>query len=138
MAERIREKIREIQQSVEKVEEGLPENYSEFKSLDLEKDGIYKNIETAIQASYDICALILKDENLRVPGEEESIAEIVEEEGIIDHEMSKRLKDMKGFRNALAHRYGKINDEEAFQNIQTGLQDFQKFMNQIEKYLNEQ
>ncbi len=42
---------------------------------------------------------------------------------------------MKGFRNALAHRYGDIDDEVAYENITKGFQDFQNFKEAIEKYL---
>ena len=133
--ERIQEKIRDIKNSIKKVDEGLPEDYEVFGSMGLEKDGIYKNIEVAIQSSYDICALILKEENLEVPGDEESLPDIVADAGFIEDRMAEKLKDMKGFRNALAHRYGRIDDAEAYENIQSGLEDFQGFLSQIEKYL---
>ena len=132
---RIEEKIRVVEEYSMKAEENLPNTYQEFQDLDIEKEGVYKSIEVAIQASYDICALIIKEEKLRVPGDEESLPGILEEEDIIDAETADKLKDMKGFRNALAHRYGKINDEIAYENIQSGLQDFPVFIEQIKKYL---
>jgi len=42
---------------------------------------------------------------------------------------------MKSFRNILAHKYGEINDEQAFESIKEGLKDFEIFINEIEKFL---
>lgn len=132
---RIREKMRIVQNSTEKVEQNLPETFEEFKSMDLEKDGVYKRIETAIQACYDICALIVKRENLEIPGNEESIVDLPTDEGIISNEVGGKLKDMKGFRNALAHKYGSIDDKQAYENISHGFEDFNAFLGEIDDYL---
>jgi uncharacterized protein YutE (UPF0331/DUF86 family) len=135
--ERIREKIREIEEAVGTVEDNLPETFDAFKDMGLVKDGIYKNVETVIQSCYDICALIVKEERLQVPGDEESIPDLVARGGIISEKMAATLKDMKGFRNALAHKYGRIHDEEAFHNIESGLTDFNLFLDAVEAYLEE-
>jgi len=44
---------------------------------------------------------------------------------------------MKGFRNILVHRYGRINDEIAYTIIKEHLQDFYKFIETIEKSIKE-
>ena len=60
MSERILEKFAEAQDSVRVVRDNLPRTYEEFCSMKrLEKDGIYKNIEFAIQNILDICAMIV-------------------------------------------------------------------------------
>ena len=41
---------------------------------------------------------------------------------------------MKGFRNILAHRYGKINDEQAYEDVKDGLKDFELIINEIEEF----
>ncbi|MFB6144529.1 MAG: DUF86 domain-containing protein [Candidatus Nanohaloarchaea archaeon] len=133
--QRVEEKIRTVRRHLDKVERNLPETEEEFSSMGIEKDGIYKNVESAIQASYDICALIVKEEDFRVPGDEESLPDILVEENILDEKTGDKLKDMKGFRNALAHRYGEIDDGIAFDNISQGLNDFESFLEQVEKYL---
>ncbi|MBS3170110.1 hypothetical protein J4210_06530 [Candidatus Woesearchaeota archaeon] len=46
---KIRQKIREIEDSLEIIKEGLPEDVAEFLSLGLVKDGIYKRLEFVIQ-----------------------------------------------------------------------------------------
>ncbi len=43
---------------------------------------------------------------------------------------------MKGFRNLVVHRYGRINDEIAFTILQENLGDFALFKQAIIEYLN--
>jgi len=42
---------------------------------------------------------------------------------------------MKGFRNILVHRYGKIDDKLAFRILKENLGDFYEFMKEIEEFL---
>ena len=42
---------------------------------------------------------------------------------------------MKRFRNILVHKYGEIDDKQAFESIHEGLRDFELFINEIEKFL---
>jgi len=42
---------------------------------------------------------------------------------------------MKGFCNILVHRYGKIDDELAFEMLKNNLDDFYDFVETIEGYL---
>lgn len=135
MTERIRAKMAEVRGAKRRVEENLPPSVDRFTGMGLEKDGIYKNVEHAIQAVYDICALVVKEEDLGVPSEERKLPDMLVEAGILDRELAERLKDMKGFRNHLAHRYGDIDNREAYENIQEGTEDFQKFLSMIEQYL---
>lgn len=135
--DRVREKIRVVEVAVRRVEKNLPNSFEEFKGLKIEKDGIYKNIETAIQSSYDICAVIVKNEKLSVPESEQSIPEILYENNILTKDTAEKIGKMKGFRNALAHRYGRIDDSIAYENIVEGLDDFHVFLNEVEEYLNE-
>lgn len=133
--DRVREKIRTIELKTDKVRKNLPSEFTKFEEMDLEKDGLYKNVEIAIQSSYDICAIIAREEGLEVPHSEESIPDLLRKEDILSKETCGNVKDMKGFRNALAHKYGEIKDKIAFENINEGLKDFHKFIREIERYL---
>lgn len=50
--------------------------------------------------------------------------------------MGKKVKELKGFRNFLIHRYGKIQDDIAFEDIKKGIIDFKDFKNEILQFLN--
>lgn len=133
----IRTKMKEMEESLKLVEDNLPHDYQNFSQMGLAKDGIYKNIEFCIQQVIDICAIINSDLELGIPSEETDIIENLVESEILDADLGQRIKRMRGFRNILVHRYGKIDDERAFHHIQNGIQDFRLFIQQIKKVLSQ-
>ena len=133
--ELIKSKIEEILESLKLVEENLPEDLETFQSLGLIKDGIYKRIEFAIQNVIDICAILNSDLKLGMPEREEDVFEGLVRAGILPREMVDKLRLMKGFRNILVHRYGRINDELAFETLHEHLNDIYEFVELVEKFL---
>ncbi|MFX0068891.1 MAG: DUF86 domain-containing protein [Promethearchaeota archaeon] len=131
----IKTKIREIEESVKLVKEHLPDNFEEFLNLGLVKDGIYKKIEFAIQNVFDISAIINTDLELGIPGSDEDIVENLARRRIIDERMKEKLKLMKGFRNIVVHKYGKIDDKLAFDILKSSMGDFQEFIEYINNFL---
>ena len=134
MNERILEKLAEAQDSVQLVRDNLPGSYEEFLSMKrLEKDGIYKNIEFAIQNILDICAMIVKNKELQVPNSDDDVLTELEDAHIMKKDVVETIRQMKGFRNFLVHRYGVLNDRIAYNDIKTGLKDFTKVFKEIRK-----
>ncbi len=134
MNEKILSKLSEAKESVKVVEENFPETYEQFTEMSrLERDGIYKNIEFLIQNILDICAIIMKEEDLKVPESDEDMLNELGEAGVIDEDIIKKIKEMKGFRNILVHRYGPLDDEIAYADIKEGLEDFQDVFEEIKK-----
>lgn len=127
-------KIKEIKESLKIVEENLPEDLESFLNLGLIKDGIYKRVEFCIQNVIDICGVINSDLELGIPSSEEAIVENLVKKGILSSETGKIVKEMRGFRNFLVHRYGKIDDTIAYENIVTGLENFYKFLDEIREF----
>ncbi|WP_456422185.1 type VII toxin-antitoxin system HepT family RNase toxin [Thermococcus sp.] len=133
--ELIRSKMEEILESLRLIEENLPDDFEDFESLGIIKDGIYKRVEFAIQNVIDICAIINSDLRLTMPEREEDIFESLARAGIIPKEMVHKLRLMKGFRNILVHRYGRINDRLAFEFLHNHLDDIYEFIELIENLL---
>jgi len=131
----IRVKITEIVDCVTLVREHMPESVEDFILLGLVKDGIYKRIEFAIEDVFDICAIINTDLELGVPGGDEDILGNLGNKDIISKQMQDKLHSMKGFRNIVVHRYGKIDDRLAFDLLVIHLDDFADFIEEIEKFL---
>jgi len=108
----IRAKLTLIEESIELVNEHLPENFNEFSCLGLIKDGIYKRTEFAIENVIDICAIINSDLGLEMPDSDESIVVSLARAGILTDDMADKIKRMRGFRNIVLHRYGEIDDRD--------------------------
>ena len=131
----IRDKLTEIEDSIELVRSHLPQNFEEFSRLGLVKDGIYKRIEFAVEIVIDICAIINSDLRLEMPESEEGIVESLAKNGILTEEMTDKIRRMKGFGNIVVHRYGKIDDRVAFSILRDNIDDFDEFIDAIEEFL---
>ena len=131
----IKTKLKEIEESIKIVEENLPDKFEKFVKLGLIKDGIYKRMEFAIENVFDICAIINSDLELGIPSNDEDIVDNLVMNEIIDKRMKEKLKAMKGFRNILVHRYGKIDDRIAFNILKENIKDFWLFIEKIEDFL---
>ena len=124
--------MKEIEESIRLVEENLPDTFEEFSDLGLIKDGIYKRIEFAIENVLDICAIINTDLELGIPHDDKDIIENLVKKKILSEEMREKLKEMKGFKNIVVHRYGRIDDNIAFEILKENLPDFYAFIGKIE------
>lgn len=92
-------------------------------------------MEYAIENVFDICSIINSDLKLGVPMDNEDILNNLYEADIIDNETMDKLKSMKGFRNILEHRYGKIEDNMAFKILNDNLDYFDHFLEVIEEFM---
>ncbi|MBU7047592.1 MAG: DUF86 domain-containing protein [Theionarchaea archaeon] len=133
---KILKKVAEAQDSVKLVRENLPNTYEGFLSMSkLERDGIYKNIEFTIQTILDICAIIAKNEDLQVPNSDDDILNELHKSHILKGNIIEIVRQMKGFRNFLVHRYGALDDEIAYNNIKNGLPDFTKVFEEFKEVI---
>ena len=126
-------KINEIEESITLIAENMPEEFDDFENLGLMKDGIYKRIQYAIENILDICAIINSDLKFSSPGEEDEIITTLVKNKVIPRDIGGKIKELKGFRNIIVHRYGKIDDKLAFELIKENLEDFDKIIEIIKK-----
>ncbi len=133
--ELIKSKISQIKDTLEIVEGNLPGNFDGFNKPVLLKDAIYKKIKFSIELTLDICAIINSDLNLGTPETEDSILDNLEKKKIFNKKAVNLIREMKGFRNILVHKYGEINDKRAFETIKEGLRDFGLVIEEIESFL---
>jgi uncharacterized protein YutE (UPF0331/DUF86 family) len=133
--ELIRSKLVDIEESVNLVEENLPSSFEEFSQLGLVKDGIYKRMEFSIESIIDILSIINSDLRLSIPEDEEDFIENLGRNGILTQNMVDKVRRMKGFRNIIVHRYGRIDDLLAHKILTEHMDDFYEFMESIERFL---
>ncbi|MEK6937676.1 MAG: DUF86 domain-containing protein [Nanoarchaeota archaeon] len=134
-ASRILKKIKEIEESLELIEENLPDSEKDFRELGLVKDGIYKRLEFCIQNIIDILSMIYSEENLGVPSTIDDILLGLGRKKIFSKEIVLLVSQMKGMRNILTHRYGEINDSLVYEQLTENLSDFHKLISAVEKHL---
>jgi len=92
----------------------------------------------AIESLIDVSAMIVSSQKLGLPANEENIFDILIENGILSNNLGEIIKDMKGFRNILIHRYAHIDDGIVHHNLNNFLNDFYEFKDSVELYLSKQ
>ena len=127
-------KLDEMIKYVEELNEILPGNEEYSKDL-IKRRACEKTIEIAIESLIDVSAMIISSEKFGLPSSEEGIFDILVDRNILSKEISEKLKDMKGFRNVLIHRYAHIDDEIVYHNLSNYLDDFYMFKKAIELFL---
>ncbi len=128
-------KLQEIEESVSLIQDNLPDSPEEFAKMGLVRDGMYKQLEFAIENVFDICAIINTDLRLGIPADDEDMIAHLVDRSIISEVMRVKLKGMKGFRNILVHRYGKIDDRLVFTLLRERIGDFREFSESIRNVL---
>jgi len=134
---RIISKLEEMIKYVEELRDMLPEKEKYLGNLIIRR-ACEKTIEVAIKSLIDVAAMIVSAQKLGLPTSEENIFDKLIENNILTKGLSESLKDMKGFRNILIHRYINIDDEIVYFNLKNSINDFYKFKKEIFSYLKKQ
>lgn len=134
---RILSKLDEMIQYVKELRDMLPEE-EEYQHNLIIRRASEKTIEVAIESLIDVSAMIVSSQKLGLPANEENIFDILIENGILSKKRGEILKDMKGFRNILIHRYAHIDDVIVHHNLNNFLDDFYEFKDAIESYMSKQ
>lgn len=131
---RILSKLDEMIKYVEELHDMLPEKEEYLHDL-IKRRACEKTVEVAIESLIDVSAMIVSAQKFGLPANEENIFDILIEKKILSRELGEKLKDMKGFRNVLIHRYAHVDDEMVYHNLSNYLNDFYEFENAVESYL---
>ena len=134
---RILLKLDEMIQYVEELRDMLPEE-EEYQHNLIKRRASEKTIEVAIESLIDVSAMIVSSQQLGLPANEGNIFDILIENGILSKKLGEILKDMKGFRNILIHRYARIDDVIVHHNLSNFLDDFYEFKDAVESYIRKQ
>lgn len=129
--EHIIAKFDQIRENMQLIEENLSKNYAKFEKLGIVKDGIYKRYEYSVELVIDILSLINAELKLSIPNGTSDIIDQLLKNEILDERLANIIRGMKGFRNILVHRYGKLDDKLAYTIIVKNLSDFKIVEKQI-------
>ena len=131
----IRNKMTQIIEIMDSIDEYIPVDEESFIDLGIIRDGIYKRIEYAIENVFDICSILNADLKLGIPEDESNIVGNIVDEGVLSEGWTSKLREMKAFRNILVHRYGSIDDKISFRILKDHISDFSDFVHEIDDYL---
>lgn len=128
---RINDKINEIQKYLEELESILPMDFQEYTNSIEKKAACERYFEKIVESVNDLAYLIIKKERFLIPEKNKSF-ETLFENRLISEKVFLKLKNAKGMRNIIAHKYGEINDELIFESLTEELiQDIDLFLEEI-------
>lgn len=131
---RIFSKIDEMIKYIEELKSMLPDQI-EYKQDLIKRRACEKTIEVAIDSLIDVSAMIVSAQQFGLPENEENIFDMLIEKKVLNNKLGEKLKDMKGFRNILIHRYGHVDDEIVYHNLRSHMDEFE---NAVVLYLQKQ
>ena len=130
----ISSKIAVIKDYLERIESQKECALEQFLNDRDRQDIVCFNLYHAIQACMDLASHVISDEGWGLPSSYREMAEILAQKKVISSELEKSLKEMIGFRNRLAHEYGKIDFEQVYRIMQNHLPDIEKFIDAIRSF----
>lgn len=123
-------KIQVIERCINRINEVYGDNFESLKDY-TKQDSIILNLQRSCEASIDLAMHIVSEKNLGIPQNSRDAFEVLNENKIIDNNLTKKLKAMIGFRNIAVHNYQAVNLEIVKEIIEEHLDDFKEFIYQI-------
>ncbi len=94
--------------------------------------------ENAIQACTDLAQHIATREFNYDGGGSKGAVRVLQEQDVIDEETMQTLVAAVGFRNVLAHEYGRVDYGEVYEMLQTELTVYDRFSRQVAQWVRDQ
>src|SRR3989344_2633568 len=134
LQEKVTTKLDQMNQYLNELENLLPERDEYLENLEARR-ACEKTIELAIERVIDVLSVIIAEKRFGVPSSEENLIQIAQKRRVLSLPLAKKIQAMKGFRNILVHKYGEVDDEQAYTYLSEERHDFAVFEKEIEKFL---
>ena len=112
----------------------LPENIEDNVFY---ADALFYRLQVSIDAAMDVVAMLCKDLGITVRDDYSNIDDL-EKLSIFQTGVLKNLRRLNGLRNALVHRYNKIEEERIIEEKKNYVDNIKEFVKNVEKVINEQ
>ncbi len=88
-------------------------------------------LQIGIECCLDIANHIIAAERMRAPKDYADAFAVLEENGIVQSKLGKKLRQMAKFRNRLVHLYGDVDDRFVYGFMKTDTDDIRSFRKKI-------
>lgn len=135
--EKIEKKLMVIERERTLLDDSIEVSYEEFISEDnsLMYDATLHRLQVALQAVLDVSQYIVAHMVLGDYSENKKVFDLLEKEGILNSDLAEVLKGAIGVRNILVHQYEDVDPKVIFDILENHLNDFDKFISSIAKFL---
>lgn len=109
-----------------------------FLESTTEQRAVERMFENAIQACSDLAQHVATRAFAYSGSTAKGAIRTLNQEGVLDSETAATLISAVGFRNVLAHEYGQIDPAQVYEILQTGLEVYDRYSQQIAKWVQHQ
>ena len=132
---RILNLIDKIDKYLDELSQIIPKSFDEYEKSISDKRACERLLQISLESALDICNILISNLKLGLPSDEEDEFKKLYDKKIIYEKMRLNLIQMKKMRNVLVHRYGEIKDQEVYESLTDNLEDFEKFKEEILRFL---
>ena len=127
-------RLKDIKTYLEQLSKIKPKNLNEYEKDFKTKAACERYFEKIAEATLDLAVLVIKERGLPIPEQDYEAFDTLEKEKLIDNVLAKKLRDIKGMRNIIAHQYGDVDDKIMYNSISKELdKDVNMFLRMINK-----
>lgn len=117
------------------------DRYKKYSKKEIEENidlrgTVERHLYLAVQSAIDLGEAVISLKEFRKPSSMSEIFSVLNEEGVINKDLSEELSKMVGFRNIIVHDYEKINYDILYDILKNKLKDIEEFLLEIKKNLN--
>lgn len=119
-------KYQTIEKCINRINEeyqGNRENLQDYRKEDM----IVLNLQRACEAVSDLANYVVATRKLGLPQSKKEAFKILEDNNIIEHDMSQNMQNMIGFRNIAVHDYKEIDENILIDVIENHLEELIDF-----------
>lgn len=132
---RLSDEITQLEKYLAELKQIIPNSYYNYQENFEKKAACERYFEKIVESLVSVSYLFCKEESFEIQDKSKSF-DILRENKIISKKLLLKLKDAKGMRNIIAHKYGNIDDFIVFEAITKELiLDTQEFLIQIKDNL---
>lgn len=128
--ETVRSLLDTIERRLNRLQEASDLSIDDYVEDQDVQDIVERNFELAIQACINLGLHLLADEPTAPPETNREVFRELAALDLIDDELSRRLEEMAGFRNVLAHEYARVVPELVHENLDR-LDDLREFVREL-------
>ncbi|MHA1646943.1 MAG: type VII toxin-antitoxin system HepT family RNase toxin [Promethearchaeota archaeon] len=107
--------------------ENLNDFLTNFTQILASKQAIYESVQVCIDLAFHVCAINKFSE----PSTYRNVFRILNQNDIIDNNLSAKMEQWAGLRNLIAHIYEEVDEQRIFFIIKSDLNDLEKFITKI-------
>lgn len=133
--ERVRKLVSSMRESVRILHDIKYMDEHKFKEDVHRQSSAKYNFIVAIEAAIDVASHLISKKGFRAPEDYADTFRVLVDAKILDEAFAFELSKMARFRNRLVHLYWDVDINEVWKIIQTRLDDFEKYITIIGKFL---